>query len=76
MRAGSFAYPVEERPMTIEYAVAFVIGAFLIVVILMIWRKLRSMVAQLSEMQKQLILLCHKFHLWLLRMRRTQCGHL
>jgi len=22
-----------------------------------------------------LILLCHKFHLWLLRMRRTQCGH-
>jgi hypothetical protein len=23
----------------------------------------------------RLILLCHKFHLWLLRMRRTQCGH-
>jgi putative tryptophan/tyrosine transport system substrate-binding protein len=23
----------------------------------------------------QLVLLCHKFHLWLLRMRRTQCGH-
>jgi hypothetical protein len=22
-----------------------------------------------------LILLCHKFHLWLLRTRRTQCGH-
>ena len=22
-----------------------------------------------------LVLLCHKFHLWLLRMRRTQCGH-
>ena len=20
-------------------------------------------------------LMCHKFHLWLLRMRRTQCGH-
>jgi len=39
--------------MTIEYAIAFVIGAFLIVVIL-IWRKLRSMVAQLSKMQKQL----------------------
>ena len=52
MRAGSFAYPVEERPMTIEYAIAFVIGAFLIVVIL-IWRKLRSMDAQLSKMQKR-----------------------
>jgi hypothetical protein len=25
--------------------------------------------------QRYLILLCHKFHLWLLRMRRTQCGH-
>jgi len=25
--------------------------------------------------QGGLILLCHKFHLWLLRMRRTQCGH-
>jgi hypothetical protein len=23
-----------------------------------------------------LVLLYHKFHLWLLRMRRTQCGHL
>ena len=39
--------------MTIEFAVAFVIGASLIVVIL-IWRKLRSMDAQLSKMQKQL----------------------
>jgi len=42
--------------MTIEYAVEFVMGAFLIVVIL-IWRKLRSiskMQKQLSEMQKEL----------------------
>jgi hypothetical protein len=39
--------------MTIEFAVAFVIGASLIVVIL-IWRKLRSMDARLSKMQKQL----------------------
>jgi GTP cyclohydrolase II len=23
----------------------------------------------------QLVLLCHKFHLWVLRMRRMQCGH-
>ena len=27
------------------------------------------------DREGQLILLCHKFHLWLLRMRRTQCGH-
>jgi hypothetical protein len=24
---------------------------------------------------EKLILLCHKFHLWLLRMRRMHCGH-
>ena len=28
-----------------------------------------------SGLVAQLVLLCHKFHLWLLRMRRTQCGH-
>jgi hypothetical protein len=28
-----------------------------------------------GALEKILVLLCHKFHLWLLRMRRTQCGH-
>ena len=28
-----------------------------------------------AERARAVILLCHKFHLWLLRMRRTQCGH-
>ena len=28
-----------------------------------------------NDSDQWLILLCHKFHLWLLRMRRTQCGH-
>jgi len=32
-------------------------------------------VGRLEAMEVQLVLLCHKFHLWLLRMRRTQCGH-
>jgi putative oxidoreductase len=27
------------------------------------------------ELLGGLVLLCHKFHLWLLRTRRTQCGH-
>jgi hypothetical protein len=32
-------------------------------------------IQRLRKECERLILLCHKFHLWLLRMRRTQCGH-
>jgi putative ABC transport system substrate-binding protein len=35
----------------------------------------RNVAVEYRYAENQLVLLCHKFHLWLLRMRRTQCGH-
>ena len=34
-----------------------------------------ALTSVMASVNGLLLLLCHKFHLWLLRMRRTQCGH-
>jgi len=35
----------------------------------------RTIKMRIAERGGHLLLLCHKFHLWLLRTRRMQCGH-